>query len=306
MSNTNFYTLNNFLRNRHGEKVMKLSIDGGFTCPNRDGTIGFGGCIFCNDNGSGTANSALSITSQMEEQILSLSTKWGNINKYIAYFQSYSNTYASVNSLKLKYETALSYKNIVGLAIGTRPDCLSPEIITYLSELNSKTHLWVELGLQTIHNETANFINRGYDLDCFTNAVYELSSKNIEVVAHIILGLPNETREDMLQTARFIANLPLQGVKIHMLHIVNNSPLAKLYEKNPFSLLSQEEYIELVSQILQILPKNFVIHRVTGDGEREHLVAPLWTLRKKHVLNEFNNYLRVNNIYQGCKFPPDF
>ena len=296
-----FYSLNEFLRERHGEKVMKLSLDGGFTCPNRDGTLSYGGCIFCSSRGSGdfTSSPLLSIEEQLNTQIHLLASKWPSISKYIAYFQAYSNTYADVAYLREQYETALSFENIVGLAIGTRPDCLPTDVLDYLSDINTRTHLWVELGLQSIHSHTSSWMNRGHSLECFSEAVWALHSRGIEVVAHMILGLPNETSEDMLATAQFLATLPLQGIKIHMLHIVDNAPLGLLYQKKTFPLLSEEEYIGLVGEILGILPPHFVIHRLTGDGDKSHFLAPLWTLNKRHVLNGIHSHLKENDIYQG-------
>ncbi|OOO00515.1 MAG: TIGR01212 family radical SAM protein [Epulopiscium sp. Nele67-Bin004] len=298
-----YYTLNQFLRDRHGEKVMKLSIDGGFDCPNRDGTVGVGGCIFCSSRGSGdfSGNRTHSIHQQIQSQIDMLSAKWGHITKYIAYFQSYSNTYAPLSELIDKFETALQYKGIIGIAIGTRADCLTPEIINYLGELATRTHVWVELGLQTIHTDSISFINRCHDTHCFSNAVSDLHAVNVETVAHIILGLPNETREHMLETAKYVASLPLQGVKIHMLHVLDNAPLGQIYIRNPFPLLTQTEYISIVGNILEILPSNFVIHRITGDGDKQHLIAPVWTLNKRNVLNSFSKYFEEYNIIQGNK-----
>lgn len=296
-----FYSLNDYLRSIHGEKVMKLSIDGGFTCPNRDGRAGHGGCIFCSSHGSGdfAGSSVDPIHTQMAYNIDLLSNKWPNINKYMAYFQSYSNTYAPLSELKQKFEDALSFKNVVGLAIATRPDCLETDTLDYLAELNTRTHLWVELGLQTIHPETSDWINRGHDLQCFEDAVYALHSRGIDTVAHIILGLPGETTEHMLETARYIAKLPLQGVKIHMLHVVDNAPLGVYYKNQPFSLLTEDEYIALIGEILKILPKEFVIHRLTGDADHKHLIAPTWTIRKTNVLNHIHKYLKENEIFQG-------
>lgn len=302
MSNlVHFYSLNQFLRKKHGTKVIKLSLDGGFTCPNRDGKISNKGCLFCNERGSGdfAPSPTLSITSQLEKSICLLSNKWGNACKYIAYFQSYTNTYAPVEVLKQKYEEALNFPNVVGIAIATRPDCLNEEIIAYLADLSTRTHLWVELGLQTIHESSAKLINRGYPLSCYTNAVYLLANHNIEVVTHLILGLPYESQKHMLETAKFISQLPLQGVKLHMLHILDNAPLYAYYKKHPFPLLSKEEYFDIVGQILKALPPDFVIHRLTGDGNAKHLVAPLWTLPKKQVLNQMQQYFKVHNIYQG-------
>lgn len=298
-----FYSLNSFLRERHGEKVIKLSIDGGFTCPNRDGTLGHQGCIFCSARGSGDFASSRNFQTheQLSQATKQLSAKWGHSQKYIAYFQSYSNTYAPIEVLRRKYEEALGFPGVVGLAIATRPDCISPEVLDYLESINKRTHLWVELGLQSMHASTSDWMNRGHDLECFTQMVYNLANRGIEVVAHMILGLPNETPADMLETARYLATLPLQGVKIHMLHIVDNAPLGKLYKQDPFPLLSEDEYVMLIGKILQILPKHFVIHRLTGDGDKNHLIAPLWTTNKRHVLNYIQKHLQNLDIYQGQK-----
>jgi radical SAM protein (TIGR01212 family) len=301
MQPVRFYSLNQFLRKRHGEKVIKLSIDGGFTCPNRDGLISSDGCIFCSESGSGDFSPAasLNITSQLTTSREQLLSKWPSSAKYIAYFQSYSNTYAPLDVLKAKYEEALSFPQVVGIAIATRPDCLSDAAIAYLEELTHRTHVWVELGLQTIHPISSDYINRGYDLDCFETTLHKLAVKNIETVIHLILGLPGETPEDMLCTATYVSQLPLQGIKCHMLHVLANAPLASLYLKDPFPLLTEEEYIFIVGEILKLLPPHFVIHRLTGDGDAKHLLAPLWTKNKRHVLNAISHYLKINDIYQG-------
>lgn len=301
MRTNNYYTLNEFLRTKHGEKILKLSIDGGFTCPNRDGRISSKGCLFCSEHGSGdfTFYDEGSITQQLQKASILLSKKWGTDKKYIAYFQSFTNTYAPIDILRKKYEEALSYPNVVGLAIATRPDCLNDDVISLLSELNQKTHLWIELGLQTIHEKTAQIINRGYSLDCFTKAVNTLHVHHIETVVHLILGLPGESKEDMLASASYISHLPLQGIKLHMLHILDNAPLNLYYKAHPFDILTQEEYTQIVGEILCLIPPNFVIHRLTGDGDRKHLVAPLWTLQKKKVLNEMHKYIESHHIYQG-------
>ncbi|PHV70343.1 TIGR01212 family radical SAM protein [Sporanaerobium hydrogeniformans] len=302
MSSTeHFYSLNRFLREAHGSKVIKLSIDGGFTCPNRDGKLSTKGCLFCSAEGSGdfTPSAQLSITQQLHSALDLVSKKWPQSTKYIAYFQSYTNTYAPLATLKAKYEEALAFPQLVGLAIATRPDCLEDETVAYLQELSTRTHLWIELGLQTSNEASARQMNRGYTLDCFKDAVFKLASYGIEVVAHLIIGLPGETLEDYLATARFIGQLPLQGVKIHMLHILDDSPLGRIYQKNPFPLLTEEEYIFAVGEILKLLPSHFVIHRLTGDGAGDHLLAPLWTRNKKQVLNHLNHYLKLHDIYQG-------
>lgn len=301
MQNNRFYSLNEFLRNKHGEKILKLSIDGGFTCPNRDGKISSKGCLFCSERGSGdfTFYEEGNITAQLQEASKLLENKWGMNHKYIAYFQAFTNTYDSLETLKLKYEEALAFPGVVGLAIATRPDCLSDEIIAYLAELSKRTHLWLELGLQTIHEDTAGLINRGYSLECFETAISKLAAHKIETVVHLILGLPGESKEHMLASARYIAQLPLQGVKLHMLHVLDNAPLGAYYKSHPFPLLNEEEYIALIGEILTLLPPEFVIHRLTGDGARAHLIGPLWTIHKKQVLNHISRYLKVHDIYQG-------
>ena len=301
MQNNRFYSLNEFLRDKHGEKILKLSIDGGFTCPNRDGKISSKGCLFCSERGSGdfTFYEEGNITAQLQKSSKLLENKWGMNHKYIAYFQAFTNTYDSLETLKLKYEEALAFPGVVGLAIATRPDCLSDEIIAYLAELSKRTHLWLELGLQTIHEDTAGLINRGYSLDCFETAISKLAAHKIETVVHLILGLPGESKEHMLASARYIAQLPLQGVKLHMLHVLDNAPLGAYYKSHPFPLLNEEEYIALIGEILTLLPPEFVIHRLTGDGARAHLIGPLWTIHKKQVLNHISRYLKVHDIYQG-------
>lgn len=302
--NGRYYSLNHFLRQRHHDKVVKLSIDGGFTCPNRDGTLSYDGCIFCSNRGSGdfTPSSHLSIYEQLEKAHLLIKDKWKNSCKYIAYFQSYTNTYGPVSYIREKFEQALSFPGLVGIAVATRPDCLPDPVLDYLEDLSRRTHLWVELGLQTIHPESAKWMNRGYTLECFEQALHQLNSRNIETVAHLILGLPGESKEDMLATARYVARLPLQGVKLHMLYVVDNSPLGAYYMKNPFQLLTEDEYVYMVGEILKVLPKNFVIHRLTGDGDKNHLLAPEWNINKKHILNHIHHYLDEHNIYQGQNF----
>lgn len=301
MQTKRFYSLNDFLRDRHGEKILKLSIDAGFTCPNRDGKISNKGCLFCSERGSGdfTFYEEGNITKQLNSASELLAKKWGTNRKYIAYFQAFTNTYAPLEVLRQKYEEALCFPGVVGLAIATRPDCLSDEIIDYLAELAKRTHLWVELGLQTIHEPTASLINRGYTLDVFEHTVQKLASKQIEVVTHLILGLPNESTDDMLASVQYVSRLPLQGVKLHMLHILDNAPLGKYYKAHPYPLLTENEYIALIGECLSLLPPSFVIHRLTGDGARQHLIGPEWTINKKHVLNQITHYLKEHDIYQG-------
>ncbi len=297
-----YHSLDYELKKIFGQKVLKLSLNGNFTCPNRDGTIGTKGCIFCGEKGSGefAAPAKLSISDQIQQQKKFLSKKW-TANKYIAYFQSFTNTYAPVEQLKQKYKEALSSPDIVGLAIATRPDCLPEETLDLLEELNQTTYLWIELGLQTIHERTAKFIRRGYDMACFENAIAELKKRNIPVVAHLIFGLPYETEQDMLESVQYIATTGIQGIKIHLLHILKDTDLYRFYQKQPFPLLTQEKYISLIVNALEILPPEMIIHRLTGDGARDLLFAPKWSTNKKAVLNGIQHELKKRNTYQGIR-----
>lgn len=297
-----YHTLNYELRKAFGEKVIKLSLDGGFTCPNRDGTVGYRGCIFCGEEGSGefTSSRALSIEEQIKEQKSLLSNKW-NTNKYIAYFQNFTNTYSTCEDLKDKYYKALSQEGIVGLAIATRPDCLSDRILDLLEEINEKTYLWVELGLQTIHDKSSVFIRRGYPLEVYDKAVKELKKRNIKVVTHLIFGLPYDTKENILESVRYVANTNTWGVKFHMLYIQKGTDLYEYYLKNPFPILTRDEYISLAVDALELLPKDMVVHRLTGDGKKDLLFEPRWTLDKLRVLSGIDRELKVRNSYQGKK-----
>jgi len=298
-----YHTLDYELKHIFGQKVVKLSLDGGFTCPNRDGTIGTRGCIFCGEKGSGdfAGTRSVSILEQIEQQKKLLSSKWPN-SKYIAYFQSYTNTYAPVDRLRDLYETALSGKDVVGLAIATRPDCLPSDVIALLEELGRKTFLWIELGLQTIHLKSAAFIRRGYDLSCFVESVERLKKRNIRIVVHLIMGLPGESTADMLDTVRFVAKLGVWGVKFHMLYIQKDTDLYDYYCSHPFNLLACDEYINIIADALELLPPEVVVHRVTGDGVKRLLAAPLWSLDKLRVLSGIDKELRERNSYQGYKW----
>ncbi|WP_028829912.1 TIGR01212 family radical SAM protein [Proteocatella sphenisci] len=304
MSNTELYSsLNSYLRSKFGCKVIKLSIDGGFSCPNRDGSLAYGGCIFCSEEGSGefSGDRKLSITQQMKDQSLLLETKWPE-SKYIAYFQNFTNTYDNIDSLRKKYDEALAFPNVVGIAIATRPDCLSIDVLSLLSEYNSKTFLWVELGLQTIHEKTADFIRRGYGLRTFDTAMKNLNSLKIKTVSHIILNLPGENFDDMRNTLEYISSKQVWGVKLQMLNILKNTDLEKHYLSDKFYLRSADEYIELISNLITYLPPHMVIHRITGDGKKESLLAPLWVLDKRYVLNGIQKYMRLNNLYQSKNY----
>ncbi|HCT65374.1 MAG TPA: TIGR01212 family radical SAM protein [Lachnospiraceae bacterium] len=301
--NSNPYnSLNNYLKTKFGTKVAKLSLDGGFTCPNRDGTLSTEGCIFCSEGGSGdfAGKRLLSISQQIEQQKQNVSKKWPNA-KYISYFQAFTNTYAPIDILRSKYTEAISQSDVVGLAIATRPDCLGNDVIELLKELNKKTYVWVELGLQTCNEKTAKYINRGYENYVFEDAVSRLNLAGIHVVVHLILGLPNETHEDMLNSVKYICSFNIQGIKIQLLHVLKNTPLGAIHKNNPFHILTKDEYLSLVCIILEHIPKEIVIHRLTGDGAKINLIAPQWSGNKKDVLNSLNKLISEKNIHQGCK-----
>lgn len=298
-----YHTLDYELKKIFGEKAIKLSIDGGFTCPNRDGTIGSSGCIFCSERGSGDFNSdkSVSITNQIEEQKQIMSKKWKS-STYIAYFQSYTNTYDSVENLRERFYEALSCKDVKGLAIATRPDCINEQVLELLEELNSKTFLWIELGLQSIHDKSAAFIRRGYALEQFEASYRLLKSKNIRMVVHLIIGLPVESREQYIETVKYISEKEIWGIKLHMLHILKNTDLADYYGRNKFKILSREEYVNIVCDSLELLNPSTVIHRLTGDGKKSELIEPLWTLDKLRVLSDIDKELRLRDSSQGKFF----
>lgn len=295
-----YNTLNEELRREFGGKVMKLSLDGGFTCPNRDGKVGTKGCIFCSEEGSGefAGSRLVSLEEQVKEQKKLLSKKW-DTDKYIIYFQNFTNTYGSIEKLKRLYYEAIDIEGVVGLAIATRPDCLGEETLELLSKLNKETYLWVELGLQTIHEKSARFIRRGYPLFIYDEAIKNLKDRNIKVVTHIILGLPDESKEEMLDTVKYVGNTNTWGIKLHSLYIQRDTDLFDYYMKNPFSIMSREEYIVLVADAIELLPKDMVIHRVTGDGKKELLYEPKWTLDKLRVLSMLDKELKLRNSHQG-------
>lgn len=300
MQNKLFYSLNEELKKIFGTKIIKLSLDGGFTCPNRDGKCGMRGCIFCSEMGSGehAGSRKLSIHQQMREQIALLRAKWPKA-KYIAYFQNFTNTYAPVEILSELYEEALCFEDVVGLAIATRPDCLDDEILGLLEEYNKKTFLWVELGLQSIHQRTAEFIRRGYALPVFDEAMQALNQRQIRTVVHLILNLPSESLEDMEASLHHVCNAGIWGIKLQMLNVLRHTDLAVYYEKKPFYLRSAEEYIALISHLLTQIPSHIVIHRLTGDGDKKDLIAPRWILNKRYVLNGIQRYMREQGLYQG-------
>lgn len=294
--------LNEELKREFGQKVMKLSIDGGFTCPNRDGTIGTKGCIFCGEEGSGefAGSRLVSIKEQVEEQKKLLSKKW-SANKYIIYFQNFTNTYGSIEKLRNLYYEAINIEGVVGLAISTRPDCLDEDILDLLLELNGNTYLWIELGLQTIHESTAKFIRRGYPLSTYDKAIERLKSRNIRVVTHIILGLPNESKEDILETVKYVSSTNTWGIKLHSLYIQKDTDLYKYYINSPFRIMSKDEYVSLVVDCLEFIPIDMVVHRVTGDCKRELLHEPKWSLDKLGVLSSIDKELKNRQTFQGKK-----
>lgn len=299
-----YNTLNAYYRHRFGKKVFKVSLDGGFTCPNKDGSKGYGGCIYCSSSGSGdfagNKNESLAVQfNKIKEMMLH---KWHDAY-YIAYFQANTNTYDTAENLRNMYYEALGLdENIVGLSIGTRPDAFNAEIYDLLEEINTKTYLQLELGLQTINPKTSDFINRGHDLDCFTSCVKELRKRNIDVVVHIINGLPNETKEDMMNTIDYVNSLDIQGIKIHLLHVMKQTKLGNLYLKNPFALLTLQEYVDITTSQIKRLRPDIIIHRLTGDAPRELLIEPKWSLKKFVIMNEIDKQLRQTNSIQGMDF----
>ena len=294
------YMLNDFLKEKFNEKIYKVSLDGDFTCPNRDGKVSRGGCIFCSENGSGdfTATKLKSIHAQIEEQIDLVSKKYKG-DKYIAYFQNFTNTYAEVSYLRKIYQEALSHEKIVGLAIATRPDCLGDDVLELLAELNKKTFLWVELGLQTVNDDVAKYFNRAYETEIYKKASEKLNRLNIKFVTHIIIGLPKEEEDDYLKTAIFAQNCGTWGIKLHLMYVVKNTPLEKLYLNGDLKVNTKEEYVEKVVNVLENISSEVVVHRLTGDGDRETLVAPLWSIKKIDVLNSIHKELKRRNTYQG-------
>lgn len=295
-----YHSLDYMLRERFGEKVYKVTLNGGMSCPNRDGKLGTRGCIFCSAGGSGdfAADSSLSITEQIDRQISILSAK-RPIHKYIAYFQAFTNTYAPVEYLEKIFTEALSHPGIAALSIGTRPDCLGKDVVTLLSRLNRQKPVWVELGLQTIHEKTAAYIRRGYPLSCFEDAVKRLRSEDIEVIVHTILGLPGESTQDILNTMEYLNHQDIQGIKLQLLHVLRGTDLASDYEKGLFCTYERDEYISLVIRCLEHLRPDMVIHRITGDGPKDLLISPLWASRKREVLNLLHHQMKENHNYQG-------
>lgn len=300
-----YHSFDYMLKERFGEKIYKVALNGGMTCPNRDGTLGNRGCIFCSAGGSGdfAGNRQDSITQQIEKQASSIRQKRGAA-KFIAYFQAYTNTYAPVDYLRKIYTEAISHPDIVAVSIGTRPDCLDKDILQLLDELNQKKPVWVELGLQTIHETTAQYIRRGYPLSCFEQAVSELRKRNLDVIVHTILGLPGENRNDILSTIEYLNHQDIQGIKLQLLHVLKGTDLADDYLAGKFQVYTMEEYLDLVIDCLEHLNPEIVIHRLTGDGPKDLLIAPLWSSAKRTVLNTLHRKCKLQHSFQGKKYKP--
>lgn len=298
-----YYTVNDYIKETYGEKLYKISLNGGCTCPNRDGTCGTRGCIFCSTGGSGdfAASGLLSIKDQLSYGKELVRNKYHG-NGYIAYFQAYTNTYAPISHLQKIFNEAISDPEVRILSIATRPDCLSEEVLDLLSELNQRKPVWVELGLQTIHEETATFIRRGYPLPVFEDAVTALSLRGIQVITHVILFLPGETKANMLETIDYLNALPIHGIKLQLLHILKHTDLADYYRELPFHIPDMEEYFEVLSSCVSHLRPDMAIHRLTGDGPKPLLIAPLWTGNKRFVLNSLQKYFKEHDIWQGKDF----
>lgn len=295
-----YHTWNHHLRQVHGQKIFKVALDGGFTCPNRDGKVTTGGCTFCSARGSGdfAGNRRDDLVKQFQDVKVKMHEKWPDA-KYIGYFQAFSNTYAPVDELRQMFEVILQQDGVVGLSIATRPDCLPDDVVEYLAELNQRTYLWVELGLQTMHEETSTLINRGHDLACFLEGVNKLRKHGIRTCVHIIHGLPGETEEMMLQTVEACAHMDIQGIKIHLLHLLKNTPMVKQFEQGLVQFLDRDQYIKLVVDSLEILPPDVTIHRITGDGPPDLLIGPMWSMKKWEVLNEIDAELARRQTWQG-------
>lgn len=287
-----YLSFNKYLKDKFGQKVYKISLDGGFTCPNRDGKAGTRGCIFCSKGGSGdfAESREMSITEQIESGKKRVEKKIKS-GKYIAYFQAFTNTYAPVEMLRQKYDEAINHPDIVALSIATRPDCLGDDVLRLLDEMNKIKPIFVELGLQTIHQKSAKYIRRGYDLNVYDKAVRDLKEIGVNVVVHVILGLPNESENDMLETVKYVCESGANGIKLQLLHVIDGTDLAKDYEKGLFKTLEFDEYVNLIVKCVKIIPKDIVIHRLTGDGAKKDLIAPLWSADKKRVLNAINKAL---------------
>lgn len=298
--NNRYNHLNDYFKKKFGERTLKICIDGGFTCPNRDGTVSTNGCIFCGNRGSGEHLKPLNIPSQVQNFFNSY--KAFRANKFIVYFQNFTNTYDTIENLKEKYDSALIDDRIVGISIATRPDCITEEICKLLNSYKNKYEIFVELGLQTSNDKTAKFINRGYDSKTFTKAVELLNKYKIETVVHIMVGLPNENLEDIKNTVNFINHHNIQGLKLHSTYIIENTELCNMYQNGTYKPISLEYYIKIVSYILTHINPKIIIHKISGDAPKNLLVAPSWNSHKKWILNGIDKYMKENNLYQGQYF----
>ncbi len=298
-NNKNYYDLKSYWRNLFGCTVHKLSIDAGFTCPNRDGYVAQGGCVYC--DGRGSKLRQIGALPSVTDQIISGKKYYPAASKFIAYFQTFTNTYAPVDKIRALYDEALAQDNVIGLSIGTRPDCLEPDVIELLSKYIALHHIWVELGLQTVHDKTLKLINRGHNYQQFLDAVNNLASSGVNICVHIIIGLPGESREDVLQTAKTLARLPINGIKIHSLLALEGTVLGNMYKNGSVKIISKEEYVSLVVDVLEILPPEVVIQRLTADGYRDIFLAPQWAANKLDVLNSINRELELRNSWQGVQ-----
>lgn len=295
-----YLSANEYFRSRFGVKLIKIALDGGFTCPNRDGTLSSKGCIFCSEMGSGDFSGSRNktITQQITEMKDKMKIKWPN-GKYLAYFQAFTSTYAPIDSLRCKYIEAIADDDILAISIATRPDCLNYDILELLSEINKIKPVFVELGFQSSKKQSVELINRCYENEVFSNAIKQLKAININTIAHVILGLPFETKEDMLSTVSYVSECGADGIKLQLLHVLKNTPLEKYYSTTGFHILSMEEYIDCVISAIEILPPNIVIHRITGDGDKNLLIEPKWSLNKKIVLNSINKAFIEKDTFQG-------
>ncbi|EKF51040.1 TIGR01212 family radical SAM protein [Lactococcus garvieae] len=299
-----YTTWNEYLRGTFGEKIFKVPIDAGFDCPNRDGTVAHGGCTFCTVSGSGDLilEPDAPIAEQFRVEVEAFHKKWPGVKKYIVYFQNFTNTHAPVEVLRERFEEAINQPDVVGISIGTRPDCLPPDVIDYLAELNERMEVWIDLGLQTTFEETSVLINRAHDYQTYTDAVARLREHDINVCVHLINGLPGETHDMMLENVRrMILDSDIQGVKLHLLHLMKNTRLQRDYHDGRLQLLSQEEYVNIICDQLEMIPKEIVIHRLTGDAPRDSLIGPMWSLKKWEVLNSIDQEMERRGSIQGCK-----
>lgn len=299
-----YTTWNEYLRANFGEKIFKVPIDAGFDCPNRDGTVAHGGCTFCTVSGSGDMIDAPDqpIPVQFQKEVEQFHHKWPGVKKYIVYFQNFTNTHAPVEVLRERFEQAVNQKDVVGISIGTRPDCLPDDVVDYLAELNERMEVWIDLGLQTTFEETSDLINRAHDYPTYVDAVKRLRLHNINVCTHLINGLPGETTEMMLENVRrMVLDSDIQGVKLHLLHLMRNTRLQRDFHEGKLELMSRNDYVNVICDQLELIPKEIVIHRLTGDAPRDLLIGPMWSLKKWEVLNAIDNEMERRGSWQGCR-----